>query len=107
MAAKKKMISFDLLFYLLLLAYLLATLFLFHRQTVRHGGRYRSDIPPYLERVPVPLPWSLLPQSLPQRYGSFFSYAASLAVLAQNTMKKAQPPTVGYPMGDIQPAPPV
>ena len=38
-------------FFLLLSAYLAATLFLFHRQSVRYGGNYPSDILPYIAHM--------------------------------------------------------
>lgn len=52
MTAGKKNISQNLLVFLLLLcAYLVVTLFLFHRQSVSYGGSYPSDIHPYITEM--------------------------------------------------------
>lgn len=52
MTARGKKHFQNLLFFLLLLsAYLIITLFLFHRQTVGYGGSYPSDIGPYIAEM--------------------------------------------------------
>ena len=52
MTARKKILFQNLLFFLLLLsAYLIMTLFLFHRQTVGYGGGYVSDIRAYIAEM--------------------------------------------------------
>ncbi|MDE7043460.1 MAG: hypothetical protein K2O97_00280, partial [Acetatifactor sp.] len=50
-AGRKVMLQNILFFLLLLFAYLAVTLFLFHRQTVGYGGRYASDIAPYIDEM--------------------------------------------------------
>lgn len=52
MTARKKIILQNFVIFLpLLLAYLVITLFLFHRQTVGYGGLYPSDIQPYIMKM--------------------------------------------------------
>lgn len=52
MAIQKKIILPDLLLFLFLMAvYLVATLFLFHRQSVNYGGWYVSDLPVYIAEM--------------------------------------------------------
>lgn len=52
MTAKKKYPVQDLLLFgALMLIYLIATLFLFHRQTVIYGGLYPSDMGAYVEEI--------------------------------------------------------
>lgn len=52
MTARKKLFFQNLMFFLLLLfAYLVMTLFLFHRQTVNYGGLYLSDIQPCIAEM--------------------------------------------------------
>ena len=50
-ARKKYPVGEILFFFALLAAYLAATLFLFHRQTVGYAGMYPSDMGPYREEI--------------------------------------------------------
>lgn len=48
---KKATLQNYIFFSILLLIYLTVTLFLFHRQTVKYGGNYISDIQPYIDEM--------------------------------------------------------